>query len=347
MSKGDLLGLIKNEVNGRIYHTSISSQLRLGGRSYPRAGEYLLEVDEYPLDEVYLIIITAANEGLGKVSWRVGIEELSITREFKPQVVVECGGYLYAVHLFDLSKVVKGGKTYTLTISCDSPHPITIDGVELVGVKRDSGLITEVDYRGGCILINQTENYAVQYSSKYDGRVSTSILLNMPSKNAKVDIVLNERVVKTLNNYIGLINTVINSFESLGNSTLSIYHRDSGAKYHPPFIPIYSILRYKMNKEGPKISIVVSDVRRKGNNISITATLRNEGDLVCDTLTLIALSGGNLFIRDVIRSLKPGEELSKSYDVDAKKANKLMVLRAIYKGLHGQEVSEVKTQLPS
>lgn len=342
MTKGDLLGLIKDEVNGRIYHISISSQLRLGGRSYPRVGEYLLEVDEHPLDEVYLITATVSNEGLGKVSWRVGIDELSITREFKPQIVVECKGYVYTVHLFNLSKVVKGGKTYTLTISCDSPQPITIDGVELVGVKKDLGLVTEVDYRGGCILINQAENYVVQYNSKYSGRVNTSILLNMPSKNAKVDIMLNENVVKTLNNYIGLVNTVINSFEPLGNSTLSIYHRDLGEKYHPPFISLYSILRYKVNKEGPKISVVVNDVTHRGNDIRIAVTLRNEGDLVCDALNLIALSGGNVVIRDVIKSLKPNEELFKSYSIDAKKVNKLVILRAIYRGLHGQEVSEVK-----
>ena len=56
--KGDLREYLKFEQEGIIYHTSITNQLRLGGRGNPRTGKYLLDIDESPLDNVYMLLIT-------------------------------------------------------------------------------------------------------------------------------------------------------------------------------------------------------------------------------------------------------------------------------------------------
>lgn len=343
MPKGDLLELIKSEVEGIIYHNVILDEVKLGGRNYPRVGKYLIEVDEPQLNELYLTIISVLNEPVNKVAWKVGIDGLNITREFKPQVVSESPiGSIYVAHVFDLSKVVKGGKTYTLTISCDSSKHITIDGLELVGMKKVANVLTEVSYSAGCVLLNPSESYSARHHSSKFMPCNISLYMNVPSRNALIDISLNNNCIKTLSNLLGLSNVQISDLNLTYGELLSIRHRESNETYYPRFVSIYSLLKYNTNCKGPKITMVLDCMKCERDECKLTLIIRNEGDLICENVMIVGLSASNILIRDVINSIKVGEELHRNYRINAKDVNTRLTFKAIYRRFGKQVIYEVR-----
>ncbi len=344
MPRGDLLEFIGSEVKGIIYHNNVLDEMKLGGRSYPRVGKYFIEVDETQLDELYLTIISVLNEPVNKVAWRVGIDGLNITREFKPQVVSESSiGSIYTAHVFDLSKVVKGGKTYTLIISCDSSKPVTIDGIELVGVKRVVEVSTEVSYSAGCVLLNPSESYSIKQHPSRLMPCNLSLYMNVPSRNALIDVTLNGNCIKTLSNLLGLSNVQLSDPNLTYDGILSIRHRESAEAYHPRFVSIYSLLKYRTNCKGPEITMKLDGITFEGNECRLSLIIRNEGDLTCENVMVVGLSASNILVRDVINSIRAGEELRRNYRFNVSDVSARLVFKAIYRRFGRQVIYEVKT----
>ncbi|MCS7108119.1 MAG: hypothetical protein RMH77_01210 [Sulfolobales archaeon] len=347
MPKGDLLDFIRNEVRGVVYHNSILDEVKLSGRSYPRSGRYLIEVDEPQLDALYLTIIAVLNEPVNKVLWKVGIDGLNITREFKPQVVNESSiGSIYTTHVFDLSKVVKGGKTYTLTISCDSSKPVAINGLELVGVKRVETVSTELSYKAGCVLLNPSETYSLKSISPKVGPYNISLFMNIPSRNAFVDIALNDVYTKTINNLLGLNNVQLSDIKSFSERTLTIKHRDTAEMYHPRFVGIYSVLEYNVSCRGPELNVTLDDVSCVNDSCRVFINIRNDGDIACDNVMIVGFSAGNMLIRDVISTIKPGEEIRKTYNIGVKGFDNRLVIKVVYRRFGKQIINEAKLTIP-
>lgn len=348
MPKGDLLEFVRSEVKGVIYHNSILDEMRLGGRNYPRTGRYPIEVDEPRLDELYLTIVSILNEPINKVMWRVGIDGLNITREFKPQVVNESSiGSIYAIHVFDLSKVVKGSKTYTLSLTCDSSKPVIVDGIELIGVKGVEGIFTEVSYMAGCVLLNPSEVYSIRPSPSKPRSYNLSLFMNVPSRSATVDIALNNTHLKTLNGLLGLSNVQLPNLNLTREGVLTIKHREAVGMYHPRFISVYSILSYSMSCRGPEVIMTLNEVSCKGDDCNVSVTIKNAGDLTCDNVMVVGFSAGNILIRDVINTVRAGEEVRKNYRINVKGTDAKVVLKAIYRRFGRQFINEVKASLPN
>ncbi|MEM0361432.1 MAG: hypothetical protein QXH57_02690 [Sulfolobales archaeon] len=348
MPKGDLLEFVRSEVRGVVYHNSILDEMRLGGRNYPRTGRYLIEVDEPQLDELYLTIVSILNEPVNKVMWKVSIDGLNITREFKPQVVNESSiGSIYATHVFDLSKIVRVGKTYALMITFDSSKPVIIDGIELIGVRRVEGVLTEVSYMAGCVLLNPSEAYSIKPSPSKPGPYNLSLFMNVPSRSAAVDITLNNMHLKTLNGLLGLSNVQLPSLHLTQDGVLIIKHKEATEMYHPRFISIYSLLNYSMSCRGPEVTMTLDEISCKGDECNVSIIIRNEGDLTCDNVMVVGFSAGNILIRDVINAVRAGEEVRKNYRISARSADTRVVLKAIYRRFGRQFINEVKASLPS
>jgi hypothetical protein len=345
MPKGDLLDFIKAEVNGLIYQSTVSDEVKLGGRSYPRTYKHLIEIDEQCLSETYLTVVATLNEPPTKVSWKVSIEGLSIIREFKPQITAETSsGSIYAVHVFDLSKIIKGGRTYELMISCDSSKPIIINGFELIGVKPLSGVSTETYYKAGCVLINPSETYVSKFNVMSSGTYNLSLLMNLPSRNSTVDITLNNTHIKTLNNLLGLNNIHLTNLHVGSDNVLAIHYRESSELYHPRYVAIFSILKYKLSCNGPEISLSADEVTCNGDFCKIMISIKNEGDIPCDNLVITGFSAGAILVRDVIPILKPHEVIQRCYSL--KNVNQAVTFKAVYKKFGRQCINELKVIRP-
>lgn len=342
MPKGDLREYINFEQEGIVYHTSITNQLKLGGKGNPRIGKYLLDVDEGPLDTVYMLLITSSNELPGNITWKINIDELSLSREFKPHLAIESSGQIYSVHLFDLSKVVRGGRVYTLSISCDSSRPVIVEGVELVGVKRFSGVTSELLYSAGCVALNPSEEYVTTTRLSKDGVGTMSILINMPSRSALVDIVVNNEVIKSLGNSLGVNDVLIPNINLGVENVLAVKHRPAKESYYPRCVNMYSILLYRVSNQGPNIVIEPAEIVAEEGCYKVRLEVRNCGDLPCENLILTGISAGNILFREIIQKLGVGESVVKTYRVDPKKVTQHVVVRSIYRKLCRQEVNEVR-----
>ncbi|MEM0453452.1 MAG: hypothetical protein QXO98_02190 [Sulfolobales archaeon] len=347
MLKGDLLEFVRNEVKGVIYHSCILDEIKLGGRNYPRSGKYLIEIDEQQLDELYLTIVAVLNEPVNKVMWKVGVDGLNITREFKPQIINESSiGSIYTTHVFDLSKIVKGGKSYTLTISCDSSKPIVINGLELVGTRKVGDVLTEVVYKAGCVLLNPSETYFIKSTFSKEGPYNISLFMNLPSRNALVDITLNDSFIKTLNNLLGLNSVQLSDVYLLKENILAIKHRDTVEMYHPRFVGIYSVLKYNVSCRGPEINMTLEEISCSSDSCKAVVNIKNEGDIVCDNVMLVGFSTGNMILRDLIPSIKPGEEIRKCYNINTKGIDNRLVIKVVYRKFGKQIISEAKLAIP-
>ncbi len=345
MPKGDLLDFIKAEVDGLIYQSTVLDEVKLGGRSYPRTYKHIIEIDEQQLSETYLTVVTTLNESPTKVSWKVSIEGLSIIREFKPQITAETSsGSIYTIHVFDLSKVIKGGKTYELMISCDSSKPIVINGFELIGVKPLSGVSTETHYRAGCVLINPSETYITKFKVMSPGTYNMSLLINLPSRYSSVDITLNNLHIKTLNNLLGLNNIQLTNLRVGDDNILTIRHKESSEIYHPRYVALFSILKYRLSCNGPEISLSADEVICNEDLCKIMVSIKNEGDIPCENLVITGFSAGAMLIRDVIPIVKPHEVMQRCYNL--KNVNQAVTFKAVYKKFGRQCINELKVLRP-
>ncbi len=85
--------------------------------SFERPARYTVSVKGSP-EVSLLLVVLRGRDRVEDISWRVYLNEVKVSREFKPQHILPLRGTLHYVYVADVTPVARGAETVELAIRC-------------------------------------------------------------------------------------------------------------------------------------------------------------------------------------------------------------------------------------
>ena len=332
MSTGELIRYISSVVEGLPYKLNVFPSTLVGGYGNPKTAVIKFSV-EYPISNVLLnLSVSGKNLSRRRVIWKTVLKTVTLTREFKPQVLMSVDDEAYASIVFDVSQIVREPGRYELTISCESSESIKIDEVGLVGFIPTEGASVRLNYWAGVVALQPDDEYVMDLGN-VEGVGKVSMIVTTPSRVAPISVKVPGKSVKVT----GIIGTDEINVDGIpfgrSNNVLIVRHEKSEMKYFPKNVILHEVLSYVPLKAGPKVEVSV----RKTGEDEVEITVENTGTSVVKDVVIVGLSAGFAVFRRVVDNLVPGERRVLRFNIPKDRVKSLIV-RAIYYGVWGQTV---------
>lgn len=336
MTEGVLLSYLSGRFSGLPYHLTIVPTAVIGGYGNPRSCKTILSID-HDLSTALLTITVSGTELVKRrTPWRVVLGSVTLTREFRPQVIADLGSRRYASVVFDVSQIIRGKGKYEIKISSESSQSITVEAVSVTGIVPLEGAEVSMGYWAGVTGIKQDEYVELRKDFLGSGgEGSLTLVASSLSRSATVEIMAGSRPLKVLENVFGTDEYVIRG--DLGGPTDPIILRHSGAssEFLPKWVTIYEALMYRPLKKGPEVDI---EAVIEGDRVKAKVT--NVGTSPVKDLLVVGISSGFLLFREVIPELPPGA--TREIVKEVSKKDPPLIVRGIYYGVWGQTMKTVR-----
>ncbi|RLG82204.1 MAG: hypothetical protein DRO09_00850 [Thermoprotei archaeon] len=344
MPSGDLHRYIAGEVEGLPYHYMLANVATLGGYGNPRSATAIIYTDQ-PLERSLLSLHLASEEiPRGNILWKVSLNNVTLTREFKPQITVLSDEGAFAVQVFDVSKLTGTSSRLELKVMTESSGLISIEAITLFGIIPRKGFKTGLEYYIGSLVLRPSDRYSLRLGSRSNSKGAMFMVMSVPSRNAVADVLVNDRVVYTVRGITGTYDFTVRDIElTPGGAVLAIRYREPKAQYFPKYIKVFNVAAYETMVRGPYITISKAVIDNERLHLAIS----NEGDIAAERVILIGLSAGEVVFRDVVDRVGPSELVERSYVLhEGKVRSGQLIVRAIYYGIGGQSVISRKVVKP-
>ncbi len=332
MPEGELLRYLNDvEVHGMPYYYVIPSAAVLGGHGNPRSEEFTFFIDR-SVEPSLLTVVASSRTFSGNILWKVSLNNVTLTREFKPQTLVELEEGYYAVHVFDVSNITKSftGK-YVLKVSCESSSPVRISAAFIVGSMSYEGMKGYLTVDLGVLAIKPGESASISLPSGFKGKKDLLLVVyDSPSRLASMGIDV-DGVKEGISEKVGVDELLID--KECGECRVKLLHKESPITYFPKSFKVYGVARYRAEYLGPKVELVRSEV----NGSVIKCVVKNVGDVVADKVMIVGMGMGEVLFREYLSKLEPGSEYVFSKELGSDRVRPV-VIRLIYHNLVGQAV---------
>jgi len=317
-----------------MYYHTIPSTTVLGGHGNPRSDSYGFYVD-VALNPSLLALVVSSRGFSGNMTWKVALNEVTLTREFKPQTIVEIDDRVYAVQVFDISNITRSPGMYNLRILCEAAEPISINSVFILGALKSGNISATLSVGVGVLAVKPGETASLKLRQKRSPRNSLLLIYDSPSRRAKVKLGIGGKELSVS----GKVGTYELLLEDVNTDEIKVVHEQSQIPYYPKYFKIYGLLTYSTSIKGPDVEVKDITISKDGK---LHVTLTNTGDVSAINVLLVGMHMGEVVFRDVIKEIKPQTVIERIYRVRPKYDNTLV--RLIYQGLNGQVVKTFRVK---
>ena len=335
MPKGEIVEYLRDlGIKGCMYYHTIPSTTVLGGHGNPRSDSYGFYVD-VALNPSLLALVVSSRGFSGNMTWKVALNEVTLTREFKPQTIVEIDDRVYAVQVFDISNITRSPGMYNLRILCEAAEPISINSVFILGALKSGNISATLSVGVGVLAVKPGETASLKLRQKRSPRNSLLLIYDSPSRRAKVKLGIGGKELSVS----GKVGTYELLLEDVNTDEIKVVHEQSQIPYYPKYFKIYGLLTYSTSIKGPDVEVKDITISKDGK---LHVTLTNTGDVSAINVLLVGMHMGEVVFRDVIKEIKPQTVIERIYRVRPKYDNTLV--RLIYQGLNGQVVKTFRVK---
>jgi len=335
LPKGEIVEYLRDlGIKGCMYYHTIPSTTVLGGHGNPRSDSYGFYVD-VALNPSLLALVVSSRGFSGNMTWKVALNEVTLTREFKPQTIVEIDDRVYAVQVFDISNITRSPGMYNLRILCEAAEPISINSVFILGALKSGNISATLSVGVGVLAVKPGETASLKLRQKRSPRNSLLLIYDSPSRRAKVKLGIGGKELSVS----GKVGTYELLLEDVNTDEIKVVHEQSQIPYYPKYFKIYGLLTYSTSIKGPDVEVKDITISKDGK---LHVTLTNTGDVSAINVLLVGMHMGEVVFRDVIKEIKPQTVIERIYRVRPKYDNTLV--RLIYQGLNGQVVKTFRVK---
>lgn len=329
---GELVKCASGTFRGLPYRTTHIMPGVIGGYGNPRSIQLSIPVDNR-LDVSFLSVLLRGEDLRPKsLPWRISVNSVNITREFKPQVLVGLEGVVYALQVFDVSRIVKEAGKYLLKLSAETSKTIEVLSVSLVGVEESQDTEIAMDYYSGVLVLKKDEEYVFTHPSE-GLELGVEIVGEVPSRTSEVAVVCGGEAV--ISQLIGVSEISLKKFQASQERRCSITLRKSNTS--KPLI-LSDLLIYRPLTPAPQVSLEAFLV----NNREIRVLIKNEGISRLSKALIVALSEGKTLSRNELRDLNAGETAEMKLISSEDLISKEIYIRLIYSNIWGQNIKTIK-----
>lgn len=264
-----------------------------------------IDLPTLEIDAAYLLLSFTRSTEIDIVKWKIALNNVILTREFKPHVDVSLNdSYIQSVFVYDVSKILNSTETM-LKISCGAKGYVYLDGATLITLlhykKFNTQIYCEVDpyvfNTDGPLqkIFNVIPSFKINETSLHVGIVAPSnswLTISTHSNEKKFNLFRGYNVVEV----------------KLGSdpvASINIHGANKNLRY------LFSCLTCTYS-EFPKIVV---------DNLQITDSIirfriANIGDSKSDRIELLILRHGVPIQKTILKPLEPQEHIDYEINID-------------------------------
>ncbi len=316
MADGRLLVFTDKEYRGDVYYVNVYPGVSVGGfmpsrKTIPISFHHPLKKKlEQALLEIGVIVPDT------NVKWRVKVNGISITKEFKPHSTCKAGNKLFAKLVYDITSIMKTPESIrkrrvNVTFKTEGGREgILIEHLGILAFYPTEEAVSDIYYLSGALSLEPGEKAELSFRyRKEKALIDASIY--MPSPEAVGKLLINDYEVPISG--IHGMDEVSAKIMGLGeNNKLTIIHEETGETYYPKQMRVSSIILIDKVYREPRIvveEVSVPDKLESGGRIKVK--ISNKGESKPDSLLVVLMNLGNVVHREILKPLEPGgsEEL--------------------------------------
>ena len=307
MPIGALQVYSRGVIDGEVVYETAPLAIRLGGLSNPTTQSIILTPPVLGKPKLVLLELTVKHTSSSISRWRLWLNGVAITREFKPNYSIKLEDTYYSKCVFDVTPIFDWRKRqHHITIRYEGSEILLVEHVGMIVAYEAEKSKTSYAFAGGLLALSPGESTAIRLDLEpIDGvnRARVETVLLVPSRLARVKVE-SLNVSKTINGVVG-VEEVEFDIPTKPTKTMEtiITHYPAEQPYYPRHVLITGLLvSYGWYAE-PKI---VAKSKRHDNLVELV--IRNEGEAKPEKLMVVGVQAGSILVRKFIEPLEPGEE---------------------------------------
>lgn len=256
------------------------------------------------------------------ISWKLVVDGVSVSRELRPQFMVETDDGYYMKAIYDVKPVLAGRvvrqESHKILVFRDAVHPIRIADVLLYARFENEKARYSVSYYTGAVAMEPGDHYKVDANlgRGFGGKRTAGVLVHSPYHDSAFELVAGgskpERAVGQGAHYIEA------SFSYTG-SPVPVYLKyiDPGFKFYPRIAVLTEVIAAEILAPAPEPRLYIESVEAEGSKITVRGVVENVGDDVLDSTMLVVLALGARLARKTLPPVEPGgkAEFTLEFDV--------------------------------
>ncbi len=338
MADGRLLVFTDKEYKGDVYYVNVYPGVSIGGfmpsrKTIPISFHHPLKKKlEQALLEIGVIVPDT------NVKWRVKVNGISITKEFKPHSTCKAGSKLFAKLVYDITSIMKTPESIrkrrvNVTFKTEGGgESLLVEHLGILAFYPTREAVSNIYYLSGALSLEPGEKAELSFKYRSE-KALVDASIYMPSPDAVGRLLINDYEVPISG--IRGMDEVSAMVEGLGdNNKLTIIHEDTGETYYPKQMRVSSIILIDKVYKEPKI--VVEEVKapeelRIGEKIKVKIT--NKGESRPDSLLVVLMNLGNVVHREILKPIEPGETIELELPVKLPSGEYEVIVRVIWSKL--------------
>lgn len=330
---GELVKCASGKFKGLPYRATHVTLGVIGGYGNPRNVQLSIPVDNRLSVSFLSILLRGEDLRPKSIPWKISVNSVNITREFKPHVLVDLKEVMYALQVFDVSQIVREAGKYLLKLSVETSKAIEVLSVSLVGVEQSQDTEIVMDYYSGVLVLKKDEEYV--FTHPHEGlELGIEIVGEVPSRTSEIVVACGEEAA--VSQLIGVSEISLKKLRASQERRCSVMLRKNDTL--KPLV-LSDLLVYRPITPTPQVSFEASLI----NDREIRVLVKNEGASRLSKALIVALSEGKTLSRNELRDLNSGEVaevvLTSSEDL---LIGKEIYVRLIYSDIWGQKIKSTK-----
>ncbi len=350
MVDGKLLVFANKKYMGDVYYVNTYPNIQIGGivptrKTIPISFHHPLKKE---LEQALLEIGVRVPDT--RVRWRIKVNGISITKEFRPHGICSSGGEYYAKLVYDITSVLKTPESLrkrrvNVTFKTEGGGGrILLEHLGILAFYPTSEAISSIYYLSGALSLEPGEEYTASFNY-HSSKALLSSSLYMPSPDAvgRIGVNNHELIVSGIH---GMDEFTGNVEDLSDRNILRLLHEDTGESYYPKEMMISSIILIDKQLKEPLITIEkieTPEELRSGGKLGVI--ISNKGETRPDSLLVVLMNLGSVVYRQRIKPLAPDESAQLEIPVNLPAGEYEVVLRLIWNKLSRNWFEERRIRL--
>lgn len=307
MPIGALQVYSRGVIDGEVVYETAPLAVRLGGLSNPTTQSVILTPPVLGKPKLVLLELTVKHASPIISRWRLWLNGVAITREFKPNYSIKLKDTYYSKCVFDVTPIFDWKrKQHHITIRYEGSDVLLVEHVGMIVAYEAVKSKTSYAFASGLLALSPGESTAIRLDLEpidEANRARVETVLLIPSRLARVKVE-SFNVSKTINGVVGVEEIEFDiPIKPTKIMETVITHYPADQPYYPGHVLVTGLLITRGWYAEPKIV-----VKPKRYNNTIELTVRNEGTAKPEKLVIVAVQAGSILVRKLIEPPEPGEE---------------------------------------
>jgi len=352
MVSGDLKQYVFEKFDGEAIYKSILPSIRLGGLEVSKA---FIPIDLVLPSEIEIskaLLELAIKSQRERFTWRLKVNGVPVTREFKPNSIAETKNYLFSKLVYDVTPIMQARKRRrhrcNILVKYEGSEYLTIEHVGLLLYIPSEDAKSHISLLSGALALEPGEVYRsiLKHPTGLNTVGQLRVALFSPSTQAEINIRFNGKFETSISSIVGGEEAMLEVSNVNEVNTIEIDHVDTGATYYPKELLVSSLYLQQSIYREPKLSIkeiIIPENLESGDKIRLVIT--NEGESIPDKSILTIIHLGTTIYREDLPNLEPGEETIVEPEIKLPKGEHPLVIRLIWKKLSRTTFTDKKIVL--